>query len=216
MLYFYLNYSTSIQQILRSVLGSIYPLQKSRINHRCYVWTKALSGRVFAPAQKVSGTLWTWLRQRETKQRLNVDHTFSFICLPSLQMEDKGTNDDLSFFRTSLGPGSAVGKNVKNGVKRHKKNRQAKQAERWTGEGDIWPIWEWDQNLNSCHQDPPPFPPPLPHPIQCWKGLYQGLHAFNPVGGVRRGTGMVHLKSRANIYLACVEKRYSCTIVPRL
>ena len=29
------------------------------------------------------------------------------------------------------------GKNVKNGVKRHKKNRQAKQAERWTGEGDI-------------------------------------------------------------------------------
>lgn len=39
-----------------------------------------------------------------------MDHTFSYICLPSLQMEDKGTNDDLSFFRTSLGPGSAVGK----------------------------------------------------------------------------------------------------------
>ena len=110
MLYFYLNYSTSIQQILRSVLGSFYPLQKSRINHRFYVWTKALSGRVFAPAQKVSGTLWTWLRQRVSKQRPNVRHTFTYICLPSRHMEDKGTNDDLSFFRTSLRPGSAVGK----------------------------------------------------------------------------------------------------------
>ena len=36
-----------------------------------------------------------------------------------------------------------------------------------------------------------PFPLPTTHPIQCWKGLYQGLHGFNPVGGVVRGTGRV-------------------------
>ena len=37
----------------------------------------------------------------------------------------------------------------------------------------------------------PCFPLPTTHPIQCWKGLYQGLHGFNPVGGVVRGTGRV-------------------------
>ena len=105
-----LNYSTSIQQILRSVLGSFAPLQKLRRNHRCYERTEALSGMVFVPSQKLSGIVWTWLHQRECKQRLNVRHTFSCICLPSLHMEDKGANDDLSFFRTSLGPGSAVGR----------------------------------------------------------------------------------------------------------
>jgi len=35
-------------------------LQKSRRNHRSYVWTEALSGMVFVPAQKLSGIrVWT-------------------------------------------------------------------------------------------------------------------------------------------------------------
>ena len=36
----------------RSARRSLAPSQKSRQNHRFYVWTEALSGTVFAPAQK--------------------------------------------------------------------------------------------------------------------------------------------------------------------
>ena len=35
------------------------PLQKWRRNHRFYMWTEALSRMVFAPAQKLSGIVWT-------------------------------------------------------------------------------------------------------------------------------------------------------------
>ena len=39
---------------------SLAPLQKRRRNHRAYVWTEALSGMVFVPAQKLSGILQTY------------------------------------------------------------------------------------------------------------------------------------------------------------
>ena len=38
---------------------SFAPLQKSRRNHRSYVWTEALSSMVFVPAQKLSGIVRT-------------------------------------------------------------------------------------------------------------------------------------------------------------
>ena len=34
------------------------PLQKSRQNHRSYVWTGGLSGMVFPPTQELSGSEW--------------------------------------------------------------------------------------------------------------------------------------------------------------
>ena len=39
--------------------GSFAPLQKSRRNHRCYVWTEALPGMIFVSAQDLSGIVWT-------------------------------------------------------------------------------------------------------------------------------------------------------------
>ena len=36
-------------------------------NHRCYLWTEALSAKVFAPAQKLSGIVWTWPQANRTK-----------------------------------------------------------------------------------------------------------------------------------------------------
>ena len=38
---------------------SFAPLQKSRRNYRFYVWTKALFGTVFVPAQELSGRVWS-------------------------------------------------------------------------------------------------------------------------------------------------------------
>ena len=38
---------------------SFAPLQKSRRNYRFYVWTKALFGMVFVPAQELSGRVWS-------------------------------------------------------------------------------------------------------------------------------------------------------------
>ena len=123
------------------------------------------------------------------------------------------------------------GKNVKNGVKRHKKNRQAKQAERWTGEGDIWPIWEWDQNLNSCHQDPPPFSPPqsihlsfppLPSPSNTMlKGAIPRASRFQPCrwGGGRDWEGAVEV-ARQYLFGVCwkASQLHNCpkTLVPWL
>ena len=43
-----------------SALRSFAPLQSSRQNHRSYVWTEALSGIIFVPAQKLSGIVWIW------------------------------------------------------------------------------------------------------------------------------------------------------------
>ena len=36
-------------------------------NHRCYLWTEALSAKVFVPAQKLSGVVWTWPQANRTK-----------------------------------------------------------------------------------------------------------------------------------------------------
>ena len=47
---------------MRSTPRGFAPLQKQRRNHRSYVWTEALSGMVFVPAQKLSGIIWTPLR----------------------------------------------------------------------------------------------------------------------------------------------------------
>ena len=55
-----IRYSTKTYPICdfplkRSARRSFAPLQKSLWNHLSYVWTKALPGMVFVPAQKVSG-----------------------------------------------------------------------------------------------------------------------------------------------------------------
>ena len=43
----------------RSARSRFAPLQKSRWNHRFYMWTEALSSMVFVHAQKLSGIAWT-------------------------------------------------------------------------------------------------------------------------------------------------------------
>ena len=45
---------------LEKAWRSIAALQKSRWNHRSYVWTEALSGMVFVPAQKLSSSITVW------------------------------------------------------------------------------------------------------------------------------------------------------------
>ena len=53
--------------LMWSVLRSFAPLRKSLRNHRSYVWTEALSGIIFVPAQKVSGIVWTWPKRNVYK-----------------------------------------------------------------------------------------------------------------------------------------------------
>ena len=46
----------------RSARSRFAVLQKWRRNHRFYMWKEALSSMVFAPAQKLSGIVWTAIR----------------------------------------------------------------------------------------------------------------------------------------------------------
>ena len=47
-----------VTPLYRSGQRSFAPLQKSRQNNRCYVWTEALSAMVLLPAQKLSSVVW--------------------------------------------------------------------------------------------------------------------------------------------------------------
>ena len=53
------NLSDVLRSTSRSAQSSFAPLQKSRQNHRSYVWTEALSGMVFVPAQQLHGIVWS-------------------------------------------------------------------------------------------------------------------------------------------------------------
>ena len=57
------TYSICDSSLQRSARRSFAPLSILRQNHRFYVWTVALPGMVFVPAQKLSGSIvWTPIR----------------------------------------------------------------------------------------------------------------------------------------------------------
>ena len=69
-----------------STLEIFAPLQKSRQNHRSYVWTEALFGMVFVHAQKLSGRVWTpnWcvtLHFRDFRSVTEIAPKSPFLCV---------------------------------------------------------------------------------------------------------------------------------------
>ena len=81
------TYSICDAPLWRSARRSFASLQKSRRNHRSYMWTKALvSGLVFVLAQKLFGNVWVqseyftfiaWLSRNEINFCFDVRHHFT-------------------------------------------------------------------------------------------------------------------------------------------